>query len=285
MEKLSNKKQFKAKPYINPKTGEVIKVGGKEYNKLVKLYGEPNKVKSPTSHKLISVNKIAYKQLIKSLYTDQEIFYNLPKTNKLSPNKVSPIKTSPTKSPQKIITLNDDVLGIIYSNINDIDTLASICSTNKSIGLMCNQATFWDPVFDYHNIPKVIRKNAGEYIKYIRKKLLPITLLKNPQPNREHQTFHYYDKEYMVPNIGDIIIVSFSNFDTYYILVTEVILGPGKDGTIYAGYSLREKGSTYLSVSSPAFLKSRNQLEPTGKYYKINPKDRRRVVSVAVSEL
>jgi hypothetical protein len=83
MEKVSKKQQFRNKPYIDPRTGNVIKIGSKEYKALEKIYGEPNKVKSPTSLKLISVNKIAYKKLIKDGYTDQGIFENYHQKNML----------------------------------------------------------------------------------------------------------------------------------------------------------------------------------------------------------
>lgn len=46
-------------------TGNDVKVGSKEYKQLVKTYGEPNKIKSPLSAKLISVGKGEYNKLIK----------------------------------------------------------------------------------------------------------------------------------------------------------------------------------------------------------------------------
>ena len=195
-----------------------------------------------------------------------------------------PKNKSPQKSQQEI-TLNNDVLGLIYGNITDIDTLASICSTNKSVSLLCNSEKFWQPIFQYHDVPMVKLASASAYIKHLKKKILPKILLNNPKPNKEHQTFEYYSKTYTIPNIGDIIIVEYVNFSHYYILVTSVTLNTGKDGTIFAGYGLREKGSSYDSVTSPAFLKSRTQLESTGKYYRVNPKDRRRFVRVEVSDL
>lgn len=69
-----SEESFKILPIINPMNGEDIKVGSKEYKQLVKMYGEPNKIKSPVSGKLISVGKGEYNNLIKQGYTDQELF-------------------------------------------------------------------------------------------------------------------------------------------------------------------------------------------------------------------
>ena len=110
-------------------------------------------------------------------------------------------------------------------------------------------------------------------------------LLQSPKSDLPHEAFVYYGKNYTVPHRGDIIRVDHCSFATYYILVTAVKLEPGKNGTQYSGYALREKGSESDGVSSPAFLETRDQLEVTGKYYKINPKDRKRIIRVEISEL
>ena len=265
----SLKEQFKNKPYINPQTKQIIVIGSNEYMQLEKKYGEPYKIKSPVSRKLISINKVAYKKLIKDGYTDQQIYENLSISLQTTHN----------------ISLNEDVLCMIYSHIDDIDTIASICSINKDHMTLCHQQTFWEPIFKYHNIPMVKLTNAESYIKYIRKKILPLTLLNQHKPNKNHTTFQYYGKQYEIPNIGDIIIIHYCNFSTYYILVTEVKLDKGKDGTIYYGSGLRLKGDYCDYVSSPAFVKSRSQLELTGKSYKINPKDRNRIIRIESLDL
>jgi hypothetical protein len=54
---LSNKQKFKKYPYLDPVSNKTIVIGSKEYKQLVKKYGEPHKVKSPTTQHLIAVNK------------------------------------------------------------------------------------------------------------------------------------------------------------------------------------------------------------------------------------
>lgn len=70
-------------------------------------------------------------------------------------------------TPQSII-LNDDVMNYIYHNINDIDTLVHICSTNKLTRNQCATKMFWEPILRYNNIemPIVPYHNANEWIKY-----------------------------------------------------------------------------------------------------------------------
>lgn len=111
-----------------------------------------------------------------------------------------------------------------------------------------------------------------------------LTLLNNQKPDLLNESFSFYGKEYFIPNKGDIIIVEHCSFTTYYILVTKVLKGNGKS-ILYCGYALREKGSTGTGVSSPAFLIDRDQLEFTGRYHKINPKDRKRICRVSISSL
>ena len=83
MESISLKEQFKMLPTINPKTGEEVQIGSKEYYVLVHKYGKPNKIKSPESHKMISVGKIAYNKLIKQGYTDKNLLLNEPLNNNI----------------------------------------------------------------------------------------------------------------------------------------------------------------------------------------------------------
>lgn len=52
------KEQFKKLPIIDPKTGESIEILSKKYYKLVNKYGEPYKIKSPKSGKMISIGKV-----------------------------------------------------------------------------------------------------------------------------------------------------------------------------------------------------------------------------------
>lgn len=87
---LTLEEQFKLVPYINPKTGEEIIIGSPEYNKLVKKYGEPYKIKSLKSGVLIQVGKGAYMNLKKDGYTDKQII----------------LGTNTSKNPEKEMVIN-----------------------------------------------------------------------------------------------------------------------------------------------------------------------------------
>lgn len=69
--------QFKKIPYKNPMTNENIIIGSPEYKKLVKKYGEPNKIKSPKTGKLINIGKGEYIKLKNEGYTDEQLIMNL----------------------------------------------------------------------------------------------------------------------------------------------------------------------------------------------------------------
>ena len=99
---------FRNKPSYDPKTNEPIDIGGKEYKKLKRKYGEPNKIKSPKTQSKISVNKGEYKKLIKEGYTNNQLLYgsvdNKPK-EKTKSDKV--VEEKKAKSFKDIVLLND----------------------------------------------------------------------------------------------------------------------------------------------------------------------------------
>lgn len=158
---LSLKGQFKLVPIINPKTGQDIEIGSQEYNTLVYKYGEPNKIKSPKSGKPIGVGKIAYNQLKKEGYTDKQLILGESLQSNKSPQKIS------SKISSKIY-LNQDVMDTIYANIDDIDTLTNICTTNKYMINKCNTKSFWEPILYRNNIelPTIPYNTAKEWITY-----------------------------------------------------------------------------------------------------------------------
>jgi hypothetical protein len=96
-----------SRPNIDPITGSVIKIGGPEYRKLVDKYGEPNKIKSPKSNKLISVNKGEYKKLIKSGYTDNRLLYKIDIINNANNKNVHDIINDNIIN--DVIVIDDDI--------------------------------------------------------------------------------------------------------------------------------------------------------------------------------
>src|SRR5258708_8081026 len=118
---LSKKNQFKKTPYIDPRNGQEIIIGSKEYKQLVKLYGEPLKIKSPKTKHLISVNKISYKNLIKEGYTDKQIIEQSSINLFVINNNVD---------------IPQEILQEIMLNA-DIKTIHQYCLTNKNALNLC----------------------------------------------------------------------------------------------------------------------------------------------------
>jgi hypothetical protein len=67
--------KFHQFPNHDPITNLKINIGDKKYLQLVLQYGEPPKITSPISQRKIGVNKVEYKKLIKSGYTDDQLLY------------------------------------------------------------------------------------------------------------------------------------------------------------------------------------------------------------------
>lgn len=94
--KLSSKDKFLLYPNQNPKTGEKIEIGSKQYKKYEEKYGTP-KIKSPKTQAKIGVGKGEYKKLIKEGYTEQELLYgninvnNINKTSERLPQTIPQI--------------------------------------------------------------------------------------------------------------------------------------------------------------------------------------------------
>lgn len=86
-QQITKKDLFKSNPTIDPRTGENIEINSIEYNQLVNKYGEPNKIKSPKSNKLISIGKGEYKKLKTEGYTDEQLLtqYKINKKEQIIP--------------------------------------------------------------------------------------------------------------------------------------------------------------------------------------------------------
>lgn len=69
--------------------------------------------------------------------------------------------------------LNDDIINYIYNNVNDIDTIINICTTNKSARNMCSNRSFWERIMITNNLPlpQVEYNTAKEWIYYIQKEI------------------------------------------------------------------------------------------------------------------
>jgi hypothetical protein len=117
--KVSSKQKFLLYPNQDPKTGEKIKIGGKQYKQLEEKYGTP-KIKSPKTDNKIGVGKGEYKKLIKEGYTDQQLLYGIntkTDTAENTPEKTPEIPENPNYTSAKqilsTILLNTDTSKIL----------------------------------------------------------------------------------------------------------------------------------------------------------------------------
>lgn len=111
-------------------------------------------------------------------------------------------------------------------------------------------------------------------------------LLSHPKNEGDRAIITYYSKPIIIPEVGDIIIVNYANFDQYYFIILEVEQNLSKLGLKYLGVILAQKGYEY--GMAPQQIKSRDDLEIRDKETKIvqiYPKDRSKIMSITISNL
>ena len=97
----------------------------------------------------------------------------------------------------------------------------------------------------------------------------------------QRESFNYYGKDIPIPIPGDIIYINYSNFSSYFIEISSVELGAGKKGTAYKGYILNQKGFSQGTLG-PAFVKSKDDFERSGKSVTVYPKEKSRVLQLII---
>jgi hypothetical protein len=127
---MDTKDKFLSYPNKDPKTGELIKIGGKRYKELEEKYGTP-KIKSPKTQSKIGVGKGEYKKLIKEGYTDDQLLYNVKK----EVINVMDVKDN------KIFNFNDAQLEIILKLT--YPEIINYCHVDKFINTLCNDNKTW----------------------------------------------------------------------------------------------------------------------------------------------
>ena len=137
----THREQFIKNPSVNPKTGEKIIIGGKEYRQLTSEFGDI-KVHSPETRREITVGKATYKKLLKQGYTQDYLLS---------------LKGKPTYQETYI---NTDMWFNILLNSN-IDDVASSCVTNKTATIVCNNGDFWKQYFEQYNIPYLLSNDPA----------------------------------------------------------------------------------------------------------------------------
>jgi hypothetical protein len=169
--KASKKTNFRNNPSIDPITGDTIKIGSKKYKQLVEKYGEPNKIRSPKTNKLIGINKIEYKKLKKEGYTDNQLImneikiFNIDGKNYTENELLMMINYYNSTHVTSIPNLNvDNIKEIMYHA--DINTLQQYCLTNTIANKLCNESSFWMEKFEKNNIPIIFEINE-QNIKYM----------------------------------------------------------------------------------------------------------------------
>lgn len=172
METLSKKQQFLQNPFIDPENGNVLKINSKRYKELINKYGQP-KVKSPKSHKLISVGKGEYKNLIKEGYTHEQLLSNV-KTYTINNKTYTEVQliqyiqfydnVNKTDHIDRKVELTGDVLYEIMLH-GDIQIIHQYCLTNKNAQQLCHDRNFWINKFTYDQLPLLYQINKENVLK------------------------------------------------------------------------------------------------------------------------
>lgn len=173
---LSKKDLFKSNPLVDPHTGESIEIESNEYTKLVKKYGEPNKIKSPKSQKLISIGKGEYNKLKTEGYTDDQLIYqskkSVPMTNEnlIYINNIgytiSDLTTMVNYYNKMVVNpyINDDILIAIMMK-SDLEEINKLCRLNKLSQQLCQNQILWKTKYlqDFEQPEKEIVDWKEEY--------------------------------------------------------------------------------------------------------------------------
>ena len=199
----SHRQKFHTNPTIDPKTGTVVKIGSKEYKKLVDKYGEVKR-KSPKSQHMITVGKGEYKKL-KSEYTEAQLLGLEPLTPSIplhsSPSTlitqttqpIQPIQSTPQIQKDEILTidgknytlqelrtmieyyhdnvikttlipqLNADMIKEIMLNATST-SIKTLCLTNTTAKQYCYNKDFWYEKFAHDNLPLPIISSENKKI-------------------------------------------------------------------------------------------------------------------------
>ena len=201
--KSSRKTKFITSPTIDPRTGNKITIGSKQYKQLVERYGEPNKIISPKTGSKINIGKGEYKKLIKQGYTDDELLYG-------------------TKSVEQPTTLvpKDILYNILLQS--DVETLNNLCRTNKEAETLCKSVQFWMDKMNNDNLPIYEVKNKKlsklkiyeETVKAVKRTNDTLTINKieaTRSYNKTNGSIHLftngeYEKITDIPSLPQILI-------------------------------------------------------------------------------
>lgn len=266
---ITNKdcEKWRKSPKINPKTGKKLYEKAGPYKKYLEKCGSPyskspKKTTTPDKDFLVEKkcekwlqNKLINPRTNRAIKSTGKVYKDLQKKCEKSPSR-SPKGKSPVKIHKKSISF--------------------IGPTNKKsdmsqIPLPIRSTSPVRPVSGRRNI---ILQEARE-------------LLEGPEPIGEHKVIHYYGKDIVVPFVGDIIMVEFSDFSLYYVIIISVENGPGKKGLKYRGVTLKQKdmpGGSY----TPSQLSNRNMFEINPEYPQyskiidIFPKERNRILRMGL---
>lgn len=126
-------------PNKDPKTGEMIKIGGKRYKALEEKYGTP-KIKSPKTQFKIGVGKGEYKKLIKEGYTDDQLLYNKKEGY-----------TDEQLYKKTIFNFNDIQIEIILKMT--YPEIMNYCQIDKQINMLCHDNKTWQLLIERDFLP------------------------------------------------------------------------------------------------------------------------------------
>jgi hypothetical protein len=220
---LSKKNQFKQNPSIDPYNHTSIVIGSKRYKELVTKYGEPNKIKSPKSKKLISVGKGEYKKLKLSGYTDNQLIegtvnlYYINNKNYTENELMKMIQFYETHHDiPKNIDIPSDMLNEIMLNA-DIKTIHQYCLTDKNAMKLCQNNQFWKFKFEKNQLP-LLYEVPNENFKLIDTEYLEEDYIKHEPTTLKEWEILYIDTQFFIHLATKLVenIIKTNKFTEFY---------------------------------------------------------------------
>jgi len=227
---LSKKDLFKSNPTIDPRNGHVITIGSKEYKQLVNKYGEPHKIKSPKTNKLISIGKGTYNQLKTLGYTDDQLIYQHNKLNTANQLYHQPLQYN---------ELNEDIWRLILLESRHIK---NSCFINTITSKICQQKSFWIEYFSLHQLPlmyKIEPTTISQWIKTVDAIRYLLNIGFKTKAGKYYDTLWERWEEELLNHLGEDDIIDILN---HYIIL---------DPTIVNRYDLIERCTEWYSNFTP----------------------------------
>ncbi len=205
--------KFHKLPNVDPLTNKKICIGDKRYLELVVQYGEPSKIISPVTQRKIGVNKMEYKKLIKSGYTDEQLLYP-----KLIKNKVNECEMTDMTDIDSIVaqmskmSISED--NVFFGHLSTFILKDKLYCFGKSLHspsvITCCPTMFNLYIYTFEGLfilhPSGIRKIEFNYAIQIMKYSFGYLFILTT--GNELYVYHDYTQEFTLTKIKNVKLIS-----------------------------------------------------------------------------